>query len=403
MDMYNRILEASARLDGVIQRTPLIPASGFSSADMTWIKAENLQKTGSFKLRGAYNRISTLSLEEKSRGIVACSAGNHAQGVAYAARMEGIFCIVCMPASTPLSKVERTRALGAEIVLVPGVYDDAYEKALELKSSFGYALVHPFNDPDIIAGQGTIGLELLEQAPDLDVILAPAGGGGLIAGIAAAVKHRKPSCQIWGVEAAGAASLKPSLEKGSIVALRSVSTIADGIAVKQVGEEPFALCQQYLEGVVTVKEGEIAATILRLLEDYKMVAEGAGAAALAAAMYGKVDLRGKKAVCILSGGNVDVNIVAQIIAKGLKKAQRVIDLQTVLDDKPRQLSAFLGVLSETGANILSIRHDRDNIDLDVGKCVVDITLETRGPDHVEQISETLRKSGYAIELGGLSL
>jgi threonine dehydratase len=303
-----------------------------------------------------------------------------------------------MPASTPLSKVERTRALGAEIMLVPGVYDDAYEKALELRATYGYTLIHPFDDLDVIAGQGVIGLELLEQAPDLDIILVPAGGGGLMAGIAAAVKHLKPTCQVWGVEAAGAPSLKQSLEKGSIVTLATVSTIADGIAVRRVGKETFALCQQYVDGVVTVREGEIAAAILRLLEDYKMVAEGAGAVATAAAMYGKLDLRGKKVACILSGGNVDVNIIAQIISKGLKKAQRVISVRTILADKPRQLSSFLGILSETGANILSVRHDRDNIDLDVGVCAVDVTLETRGPDHVEHICETLNRSGYATEL-----
>lgn len=398
ISVFDRITDAAKRLEGVAERTALIPAQGFSSADMTYLKAENLQKTGSFKLRGAYNRISRLSNEEKSRGVVACSAGNHAQGVAYAAKMEGLSSIICMPAGTPLSKVERTRALGAEIMLVPGVYDDAYEKALELREAYGYTLIHPFDDLDVIAGQGTIGFELLEQAPDLDIVLVPVGGGGLIAGVAAAIKRLKPACEIWGVEAEGAPSLKQSLDKGEIVALKSVSTIADGIAVKRVGDETFALCQQYVDGVVTVKEGEIAAAILRLLEDYKMIAEGAGAVAIAAAMYGKVDLRGRKAACILSGGNVDVNIIAQIIAKGLKKAQRVIAVRTILDDKPRQLSTFLRVLSETGANILSVHHDRDDIDLDVGKCSVDISLETRGPDHAEQIYETLGRSGYATEL-----
>jgi threonine dehydratase len=314
--------------------------------------------------------------------------------VAYAAKAEGISSMICMPESTPLSKVSRTRALGAEVVLVPGVYDDAYDKAIELRDSYDLTLVHPFDDLDIIAGQGTLGLELLEQAPDLDAILVPVGGGGLIAGVAAAVKKIKPSCQVWGVEAAGAPSLKMSMERGSIFPLTSVSTIADGIAVKRIGDEPFVLCQQFVDGVVTVREGEIAAAILRLIEDYKMIAEGAGAVTIAAAMYGKLDLRGKKVACVLSGGNVDVNIIAQIINKGLKKAQRVVAIRTILDDRPRQLSSFLGVLSETGANILSVRHDRDNIELDVGKCVVDISLETRGPDHVEQICETLRKSGY---------
>ncbi|MDR0469988.1 MAG: threonine ammonia-lyase [Peptococcaceae bacterium] len=396
--VYDRIVEASKRLESVIEKTPLIPAHGFSSADATYIKAENLQKTGSFKLRGAYNRISQLSKEEKSRGVVACSAGNHAQGVAYAAGKEGIASIICMPASTPLSKVERTRKLGAEIVLVPGVYDDAYEKALELRETYGYTLVHPFDDLEVIAGQGTIGLELLQQASDLDVVLVPVGGGGLIAGVAAAIKRLKPTCEVWGVEAEGAPSLKRSMDGGKVVTLSSVSTIADGIAVKRVGDEPFALCQQYVDGVVTVKEGEIAAAILRLLEEHKIIAEGAGAVAIAAAMYDKVDLRGKKAACVLSGGNVDVNVIAQIIAKGLKKAQRVIAVQTILDDKPRQLSSFLGILSETGANVLSVHHDRDNIDTDVGKCVVDVSLETRGPDHAEQICETLRRSGYVIHL-----
>ncbi len=391
-----RIRDAQTVLEGVAERTAMIPATGLCSAQQVYLKAENLQKTGSFKLRGAYYRISKLTQEEKARGVIACSAGNHAQGVAYAAGKEGLACTICMPEGTPISKVERTKALGANIVLVPGVYDDAYAQAVQLQKEHGYTFVHPFDDFDVMAGQATVALEILDQVPDADMVFVPVGGGGLIGGIAYGIKHLKPNCKVIGVEAAGAASMKQSLDLGYSCRLDQVNTIADGIAVKCPGDETFRLCQQYVDEIVTVKESEIASAILRLLEDYKMVAEGAGAVSVAAAMYGKVDTRGKKIVCVVSGGNVDVNIVARIISKGLKKTGRVIEVQTVLDDKPNQLRTLLDCISSMGANILSVHHDRDEIDMDIGKCAVDVVLETRGTTHAQQLLDQLQQSGYQV-------
>ncbi len=396
--MLTMDLIANARrvLFGVAEQTAMIPATDLCRQSEVFLKMENLQKTGSFKLRGAYYRISQMPEEEKRKGVIACSAGNHAQGVALAAAREGIPCVICMPEGASISKAQKTRSYGAEVVFCPGVFDDAYAKAKMLQAEKGYAFVHPFDDLDVIAGQGTIGLEILEQVPDVDVIFVPVGGGGLLAGIAFAIKHIRPGCRVYGVEAAGAASMKSSLEAGAVETLASVVTIADGIAVKRPGDETFALCQQYADGIVTVSENEIASAILTLLEDYKVVAEGAGAAAVAAAMYGKVDIRGCKAVCLVSGGNVDVNLISRIISKGLKKTGRVMEFSTVLDDKPRQLSALLDVVSHAGANILSVRHDRDDTNVDVGKCVIDLSLETKGREHAAEIIEILTQKGYSI-------
>lgn len=390
-----KILDARKSLESVVEYTPMIPAAGLSGAERLLLKAENLQKTGSFKVRGAHYRISRLTDEEKASGVIACSAGNHAQGVALSAKNEGIKCVICMPEGAPISKVQKTRSYGAEVVLVPGVYDDAYTRAVELQKEFGYTFIHPFNNLDVIAGQGTIGLEILEQAPDVDVVLVPVGGGGIVSGIAAAIKQKSPRCKIYGVEPSGAASMKQSIEEGKIVTLSRMATIADGVAVARPGEETFALCQQYVDGFVQVSENEIASAMLALLEDYKVVAEGAGATAVAAAMYGKVDLRGKKVVCVVSGGNVDVNILARVISKGLKKTQRLMDFETILDDKPRQLDRLLDIIADQGANIHSVHHERDNGEMDVNKCIVRIKLETRGREHVEQIQRALNSAGYA--------
>ncbi len=398
MELIDRIEDARRCLEGVIERTAMIPAHALCAAKQVVLKAENLQKTGSFKIRGAYYRISRLSDEEKACGVIACSAGNHAQGVALSASREGIKCVICMPEGAPISKVERTRAHGAEVVLCPGVYDDAYATALELQKQHGYTFIHPFDNLDVIAGQGTIGLEILEQAPDTDVVLIPVGGGGIIGGIACAIKHRNPRCKVYGVEAAGAASMKLSVEQGSILTLPSVATMADGIAVKRPGEETFALCQQYVDGFVCVNESEIASAMLTLMEEYKVVAEGAGAVSVAAAMYGKVDVRGKNVCCVVSGGNVDVNILALVINKGLKKTGRVMEFETILEDKPRQLKKLLGILADEGANILAVQHERESGDTDVGKCVVGLKLETRGREHIEQITHAMRQHGYSVYL-----
>ena len=396
MALIDRIEDARQTLAEVIERTAMIPAHTLCTAGRVLLKAENLQKTGSFKIRGAYYRISRLSEAEKACGVIACSAGNHAQGVALSASREGIKCVICMPEGAPISKVEKTRAYGAEVVLCPGVYDDAYAKALELQKKHGYTFIHPFDDLDVIAGQGTIGLEIMEQAPEADVVFVPVGGGGIIGGIACAIKSRNPLCKVYGVEPMGAASMKLSLETGKIQTLPTIATMADGIAVKRPGEETFALCQQYVDGIVTVSESEIASAMLTLMEDYKIVAEGAGAVSVAAAMYGMVVIRGKNVCCVVSGGNVDVNIVALVINKGLQKTSRVMAFETVLDDKPRQLNKLLTILADEGANILAVQHERESGDMDVGKCVVGLKLETRGREHIDQITQSLQRNGYKV-------
>ncbi len=396
MVTIDAIWDAAKVLQGTAERTLLVPAERINPAASVYLKLENLQRTGSFKVRGASYKIATLSPQEKERGVIACSAGNHAQGVALAARKEGIKAVICMPEGAPLSKIEATRNLGAQVVLCPGVYDDAYNKALELQEQEGYTFVHPFNDPAVIAGQGTVGLEILEQLPEVEVVLCAVGGGGLASGLACALKSLRPGVKVYGVQAAGAPSMAASLEKGEIVQLDRVQTIADGIAVKRPGELTFDLCRQYLDGVVTVTEGEIASAMLALIENHKIVAEGAGAAPVAAAMYNKVELAGKKAVCVVSGGNVDVTVLSRAISKGLVSSGRITELSAVLDDRPRQLQQIIGIVSGEGANIISIHHNRNSAQLDVGNCLVDITVETRDNEHARHLVGRLQQAGYDI-------
>ena len=384
--------EAQAALQGIARRTPLDPARGLG--ENVYIKAENLQLTGAFKLRGAYNKIRSLSPEEAARGVIACSAGNHAQGIALSAMKLGIKSIICMPAGAPISKVEATRGYGAEVVLVPGVYDDAARESERLTAEHGYTFAHPFNDPLVIAGQGTIGLEILEQLPDVEQIVVPIGGGGLISGIAFAVKHLKPSCRIIGVQAAGAASMYISRHSGKPTELRSVATIADGIAVKKPGDLTFELCQRYVDEIVTVGEDEIASAILALMEGQKTVAEGAGATPVAACMFGKVDTSEKKTVCVVSGGNVDVTTLSRVITKGLSKSGRLVELTTKVTDKPGSLLQLIHLVSQSGANILTINHSREDRDSEVGACIVSLVLETRNSDHVAAIKLALTDAGY---------
>ena len=389
--------DAQRVLKPVINRTPVIPTKGLVPGCDFYLKADCLQKTGAFKLRGAYYKIATLSDEEKERGVIACSAGNHAQGVAFAARDMGIKATICIPEGAPISKIEATRSYGANVVLVPGVYDDAYAEAVRLRDEQGLTFIHPFNDYSIMAGQGTIGLEILEQLPDVEQIVVPIGGGGLIGGIAFAVKQLKPDCRIVGVQAAGAASMYLSRHAGGPTELRSVSTIADGIAVKKPGDLTFALCQQYVDEVVTVSEDEIASAILALMEGQKTVAEGAGAVPVAAVMFGKVDTSEKKTVCVVSGGNVDVTTLSRIITKGLSKAGRIAEISTKVADKPGSLLQLLKVVADSGANILSINHAREDQHSDVGACMVSMVLETRDAAHVEQIRRELTAMGYELE------
>ena len=388
------IQEAQESLKGIARKTPLENANRLG--ENIYIKSENLQLTGAFKIRGAYNKIRSLTPEEASHGVIACSAGNHAQGIALSATKLGIKSVICMPEGAPISKVDDTRNYGAEVVLVPGVYDDAAREAERLSKEHGYTFAHPFNDPYVIAGQGTIGLEILEQLPDVDVILVPIGGGGLISGLAYAVKHLKPSCQVIGVQAAGAASMVDSLEAGHILTLPSVHTIADGIQVKTPGDLTFEMCRQYVDKVVAVSENEIAGAILSVLEKQKLVAEGAGAVGIAAAMYGKVDLRGKTVCALLSGGNVDVTMLERIITRGLAKAGRTANFATVLPDQPKTLATLLNIMSDMGVNVLEVNHERGNLKAPVGSCVVHLLVETRDALHVQQIYETLRAQGYPI-------
>ena len=389
------IKDAEEDLKEVARSTPVISAPKIG--ENVSIKAENLQLTGSFKLRGAYYKISSLTPEEKAKGVIACSAGNHAQGVALSATKNGIKSTICIPAGAPLSKVEATRGYGGDVVLVPGVYDDAYAKAVELTEKNGYTFVHPFNDEKVIAGQGTIGLEILEQEPDVEAVFVPIGGGGLISGVACAIKSVKPECKVYGVQAAGAPSMFDSINKGEIIELANVSTIADGIAVKKPGDLTFEMCQKYVDGIVTVTEDEIATAILALMEMQKTVSEGAGATSVAAVMFDKVpEVKGKNIVCIVSGGNIDVSILSRVITKGLTKTGRITEVTTKVVDKPGQLIHLLQLVSDVGANIISIDHQREDKKSEINSCIVSMVLETRNIMHSEELCKTLQDNGYEI-------
>ena len=389
--------EAQRILDPVINHTPVVATRDIVPDCDFYLKADCLQKTGAFKLRGAYYKIATLSDEEKKRGVIACSAGNHAQGVAFAARDMGIPATICIPEGAPLSKIEATRSYGANVVLVPGVYDDAYTEAARLCKEQQLTFIHPFNDYRVMAGQGTIGLELSRQLPDCDIFLVPIGGGGLIAGAAYAIKHLMPRCKVIGVQAAGAASMVDSIHANRILTLPSVHTIADGIQVKTPGDLTFDLVRQYVDDVVTVKEGEIASAILTVLEKQKLVAEGAGAVGIAAAMYHKVNTEGKTVCALLSGGNVDVTMLERILTRGLAKEGRTVSLATVLPDQPHALASFLEVVSSLGANVLDVNHERRNTKAAIGSCVVNLSVETRDKAHIQELFGCLRRKGYVVE------
>lgn len=386
------IKDAQKMLKDVAKETPLFKAHKLGEG--IYIKSENLQLTGAFKVRGAYYKIATLTKEEAERGVIACSAGNHAQGVALSATKKGITSHICIPAGAPLSKIEATKSYGGDVILVPGVYDDAYTKCMELVKEKNYTLIHPFNDEKIIAGQGTVGLEIIEQLPEVDTVVVPIGGGGLISGVAFAVKALKPSCKVVGVQAAGAASMYTSRMKGEIIKLDSVATIADGIAVKEPGDITFDMVQKYVDEIVTVSESEIAGAILSLMEGQKVVSEGAGATTVAACLSGKVETKGKKVVCVVSGGNIDVNTLSRVITRGLANQGRITEVQTRVVDKPGELNKLLKVVSETGANVISVSHDRENELSDVGSCVVRMVLESRDRAHRNEIYDILHNHGY---------
>ena len=392
----DKIYHAAFVLKDVARKTDLIEAPKLSKDCRLYLKTENLQVTGSFKVRGAYYKISQLSREESEKGVIACSAGNHAQGVALAAAKNHIKSLICLPDGAPISKVEATKSYGAEVCMVNGVYDDAYKKALELKEEKNYTFVHPFDNEDVIAGQGTIGLEILEQMPDVEAVIVPIGGGGLISGVAFAIKNLNPNIKVYGVQASGAPSMRNSIRDGKIECLDHVSTIADGIAVKEPGEHTFQYVSQYVDEIVTVTDDEISAAILALIERQKLIAEGAGAASVAAAMFNKVPIQGKKTVCLVSGGNIDVTILSRVIKRGLLMSGRTSMLNIELLDKPGQLKLVSEIIADMGGNVISIHHERASEGSDVNGCFLRITMETRDFNHIQQIRDALTKAGLKL-------
>lgn len=390
------IYKASHVLKEVIRRTDLIKAPKINPEADVYLKPENLQVTGSFKVRGAYYKISQLTAEERAKGVIACSAGNHAQGVALAATKAGIKSLICLPDGAPISKVEATKGYGAEVCLVPGVYDDAYNKALSLRDEKGYTFIHPFDDENVIAGQGTIGLEILDDLPDVDAVVVPIGGGGLISGVAFAIKQLNPKIKVYGVQAAGAPSMFNSINDDKIERLDSVATLADGIAVKEPGKNTFELCKQYVDEIVTVTEDEISGAILSLIEQQKLIAEGAGAVSVAAVMFNKVPVKGKKVVCVVSGGNIDVTILNRVIRRGLVKSGRSGMLNIELVDKPGQLLGVSDIIAKHGGNVTTVRHERADENPDINGCFLRIQLETRNSEHLEEIRKALIDAGYRL-------
>jgi len=399
MITLDKVYHAVDVLKDVARRTDLIDAPNLGTDAQLYLKTENLQLTGSFKLRGAYYKISQLTDEQKKAGIIACSAGNHAQGVALAAAEMDIPCVICMPDGAPISKVEATKKLGADVVdvvLVPGTYDDAHAHALALQKESGATFIHPFNDDAVIEGQSTIGLEILEQLADLDAIVVPVGGGGLIAGIAYVMKHLKPDVKIYGVQAEKASCMFESLACGEVVTLDTAATFADGIAVKTPGAKTLEMTQEYVDEIVTVSEDQIAAAILALVEKEKLIAEGAGAASVAAVMFDKLPIKGKKVVCIVSGGNIDVNILSRVITRGLVTGGRNATLQIALEDKPGQLVGVSSIISKCGGNVVNVRYSGSDPNIAITSCYLTIGLETRDFEQIEEIKEALTSAGFHL-------
>ena len=391
----DKVFNAQMVLKNIIRETKLVRAYGIAPDSELYLKPENLQITGSFKVRGSAYKIAMLSEEEKAKGVIACSAGNHAQGVALAATKNGIKSLICLPDSAPISKVEATKGFGADVCLVAGCYDDAYQKALELKEKEGYTFVHPFDDENVIAGQGTIALEILNDLDNIDAIVVPVGGGGLLSGIAYTVKQIRPSVKVYGVQVKGAPSMYNSLKAGKIQCLKSVQTIADGIAVKEPGENTFAIASEYVDDVVLVSDDEVASAILALIEKQKMIAEGAGATAVAAVMFDKLPLKGKRVVCVVSGGNIDVTSLSRVIDRGLLNSGRSSSLLIELIDKPGQLKEISRIIADLGGNVTGVHYEKGNTK-SVNGCFLRIEMETRDYDHVNLITESLKNEGFKI-------
>lgn len=391
----DKVFNAQTVLKSIIRETNMVRAYGIAPDCELYLKPENLQITGSFKVRGSAYKIAMLSDEEKAKGVIACSAGNHAQGVALAATKNGIKSLICLPDSAPISKVEATKGFGADVCLVEGCYDDAYQKALELKDSEGYTFVHPFDDENVIAGQGTIALEILSELDDIDAVVVPIGGGGLISGIAYTVKQIRPSVKVYGVQVAGAPSMYNSIKDGEIECLSSVSTIADGIAVKKPGENTYALVKEYVDEIALVSDDEVASAILALVEKQKMIAEGAGATAVAAVMFNKFDLRGKRVAAVVSGGNIDVTSLSRVIDRGLRNSGRSSSLLIELIDKPGQLKEISRIIADCGGNVTGVHYEKGNTE-SVNGCFLRIEMETRDYMHVNLITRTLRDEGFKL-------
>jgi threonine dehydratase len=394
------VKKAQIALEGHVRPTPLFHSHSISTqlGLPVYFKAENLQRAGSFKVRGAFYKLFSLTEEEKSRGVIAASAGNHAQGVALAAQTLGIAATICMPEGAPITKVEATQAYGARIVLHGQTYDDAYQKALELQQEYGYTFIHGFDDPYTVAGQGTIGLEILDQLPDVATVFCPIGGGGLISGVAMAIKALKPSVRVVGVQAAGAPAIYLSQRKGDLVYTDSVRTIADGIAIKRPGTLNWDMIKQYVDEVVLVDEEEIVQSILVLLERAKLMVEGAGAVGLAALLHGKAAHVTGPVCVLLSGGNIDVNVLSRIIERGLVKGGRYVRLSTFVPDRPGGLQQLLAVVAAAGANVINVHHERWLNKATIGEVEIDLSLETRDSRHVEQILQIMKKEGYHVTM-----
>ncbi len=394
--LLEKVYEARNVLSKIARKTNLVESKSLSKKNKVFLKSENLQLTGSFKLRGAYYKISKLSPEEKEKGVIACSAGNHAQGVALASKANNIKATIFIPATAPISKVEATRSYGADIQLIDGVYDDAYQAAIKFQQKTNGIFIHPFDDIDVIAGQGTIALEILDQLSDVDAIVVPIGGGGLISGIAATIKQIKPTCKVYGVQAQKADSMYESRKEHQRVELKSVNTFADGTAVKLPGELTFDLCEKYVDDIITVSEDEIASAVLDLIEREKMISEGSGALSVAAVMFDKIPLENKNIACIVSGGNIDVNILSRVINRALLKNGRLSNLTIELLDKPGQLRDVSSIIAHYGANVIRVRHNQGGEGTDINDCYLKISMETRDFEHFNQIKHALIDAGYRI-------
>lgn len=392
----DKIYHAAFVLKSVARKTDLIAAPTLSDKTEIYLKTENLQVTGSFKLRGAYYKISQLTKEEAAKGVIACSAGNHAQGVALAATKMGIKSVICMPDGAPIMKVENTKRLGAQVELVKGTYDDAHDRAVELQEQTGMTFIHPYDDELVIAGQGSIGLEILDQLPDVEAVIVPIGGGGLLSGVAFAIKSLRPEVQVYGVQAAGAASMYKAYHDKQYGCLDKVNTFADGIAVKTPGENTFSMISKYVDDIVTVSEDEIATAILALIEKQKLISEGAGATPVAAALFDKLPIAGKKTVCLISGGNIDVNILNRVITRGQITTGRKTTMTIALEDKPGQLTLVSDIVSTCGANVISVHHDNSDVNMAINSCFLTIGLETRDAEQIQQIREKLVEHGFKL-------